>query len=162
ELARRTRPRARVEGREGLVEEQRPRLRRECAGERHALALAAGQLRGAYLREVRDAETVEQPHRPPRAHRAPAAVAPGPPRPPTRRQCAGERHALALAAGQLRGAYLREVRDAETLEQLDRSPPAIRAPQAVAHVLPRAQTREERVLLEHVAAAAALGRERGV
>jgi hypothetical protein len=54
------------------------------------------------------------------------------------------------------------VRDAEALEQLDRVPAALRArnpAEGIGDVLPRAQMREQRVLLEEVAAAAPLGRQ---
>ena len=59
------------------------------------------------------------------------------------RERARERDALALAARELAGPRLREVRDAEALEQL--VDPLLAA---VGDVLPHGQVREERVLLE--------------
>ena len=53
-----------------------------------------------------------------------------------------------------------QVGDAEAVEELRRPSAALGAGQAVADVLRCGQAREERVLLEHVAAAAALGRQR--
>ena len=74
-----------------------------------------------------------------------------------------ERAATASPAGRARlRALVREVRDAEPVEQLEcpGAPlPTTAAAQRVGHVLPHAQVREQRVLLEHVAAAAQLGVE---
>jgi len=69
-------------------------------------------------------------------------------------ESARKRNALALTAGQCAGARLRERRNAEALEQLV-DPLAA----AVGDVLPHRHVREERVLLEHDAHAARLGRE---
>ena len=49
-----------VERAEGLVEQQHARLDRERAGERHALALAAGQLRRIAVGEALEADEVQQ------------------------------------------------------------------------------------------------------
>jgi hypothetical protein len=49
-----------VERAEGLVEEQHPRLDGQGAGERHALALAATELRGLALGVARQADDAEQ------------------------------------------------------------------------------------------------------
>ena len=50
--ARRSARTLRVEGAERLVEQQHARLHRQRAGERHALALAAGELRGIAVGEA--------------------------------------------------------------------------------------------------------------
>ena len=51
---------ARVERAERLVEQQHLRLDRERAGERHALALAAGELRRVAVAEVREPDEIQQ------------------------------------------------------------------------------------------------------
>ena len=53
----------RVEGAEGLVEEEDARFDRERAGERDALALAAGELLRIALVEARELDEVEELHR---------------------------------------------------------------------------------------------------
>ena len=55
----------RVEGAEGLVEEQHARFDREGAGEGDALALAAGELLGIALVEAGELDEVEELHRAP-------------------------------------------------------------------------------------------------
>ena len=78
------------------------------------------------------------------------------------RQRAGDRDALALAPRQRARALVGQMRDAEAVEQLERAPAALAAvdaAQRVGDVLPRPQVAEQRVLLEHVAAAPPLGRE---
>ena len=70
-------------------------------------------------------------------------------------------HALALATGEGGRPGVRARRQAEAVEQRERPLPALGArdaAQRIGHVLPGAQVREEGVLLEHVAAAAPLGR----
>ena len=76
------------------------------------------------------------------------------------RERARERHALALAARQRARPGVGQLAHPEALEQRPaaRSAPSEPA-QRVGDVLPRAQVREQRVLLEHVAAAAPLGRQ---
>ena len=72
------------------------------------------------------------------------------------RQRTGEGDPLALAAGELAHARAGEVADAEALEELV-DPRAVAG--AEAHVPDHVEMREERVLLEQVADAAALGRD---
>ena len=72
---------------------------------------------------------------------------------------AGERHALALAARQRARPRLGAVGEPEALEQRQRPLAPVPPRQAVADVLPRAQVREQRVVLEHEAAAPLLGRQ---
>src|SRR5581483_6680562 len=67
------------------------------------------------------------------------------------RERAGERDALALAAGELSGVGVGEVRDAEALEEL-----ADPGGAAVGDVAADAHVGEERVLLEHEPDAAAV------
>ena len=60
QLAAHHRARVRVERRERLVEQQHARVARQRAGQRDALALAAGQLARARVGEVGDAEALQQ------------------------------------------------------------------------------------------------------
>ena len=119
------------------------------------------QRRARPRRAARRAELAPPPRRAcgrraPTAARRAAAPA-GRARAPAPAPRAGARRPTACAAARRRSAA-----DAEALEQLLRAL-AARAPrqpgQRVGDVLPRAQVPEQRVLLEHVAAAAPLGRD---
>ena len=79
------------------------------------------------------------------------------------RQRPGERDALALAAGVRAGTHIGQVGDVEPLEQLECAAPALGALdalQGVGDVLPAAEVRKQRVALEQVAAAPAIGVQR--
>ena len=115
---------------EGVADEQRRALQRG----QQLLQLAAHHLPGVGI-EGRE-RLVEQEH---------AGVA---------GQRARQGHALALAAGEPVGTRLGEVGDAEALQQLA---DALRA--AEADVRPHGEVREQRVLLEHEADGALLGRQ---
>ena len=105
QLAARARPRRWVERRERLVEQEEIRLAGEGARERHALALAAGELRRLGVGQLGQAESIQQ----------------------------RERRGTALAARPV-------------------------GPHAVGDVTPRAEVGEECVVLDDVAAAPALRR----
>ena len=69
-----------------------------------------------------------------------------------------DRDPLALPAGELAGLRVGPVAEPEPLEQSVRPFPTLATVDAVGHVAPRAQVPEQRVVLEHVAAAPLLGR----
>jgi hypothetical protein len=74
----------------------------------------------------------------------------------------GQRHALALAAGEARGTGAGAGRDAESLEQLTGAGATLAAPAAsdpVGDVVERAHAREQRIALEDETDAAALRRQ---